>query len=96
MSAPTARRGSSAGALAVATLLAALFAYYSVRLAFAVVAVQRHLDRQRRDAAVDSAARDGRGHASCCSIAFVDELVLEMARTARACETPDEALHTNE
>ncbi len=60
----SARRGarSSSSSLGVATLLAALFAFYSIAPRVPVVAIQRHLDRQRRDAAVDSAARDGRGH----------------------------------
>ena len=44
-------------------------------------ALQRHLHRQRRDAAVDPAARDGRG--TILAIAFVDDLVLELAPAAR-------------
>ena len=54
-----AQRGLELWALAAALLLRWLFAYYSVRLAWQSCAVPRHLDRQRRDAAVDSAARDG-------------------------------------
>jgi hypothetical protein len=55
-----ARRALELWALAAAGALAALFAYYSVRLVWQP-AVQRHLHRQRRHAAVDSAAGDGRG-----------------------------------
>ena len=65
---PRARRrggrdaGSSCGRSPSRRCSPALFAFYSVRLALPVVAVPRHLDRQRRDAAVDSAARDGGRH----------------------------------
>ena len=49
--------------LAVATLLAAAFAWYSAQARLPVLAVQRHLDGHRCDAAVDSAADDGIRHA---------------------------------
>ena len=42
-----------------------------------VVGLQRHLDRQRRHAAVDPAARRWRSARSILAIALVDELVLE-------------------
>ena len=58
-----ARRGMELWALFAATLLAALSAFYSAAAGVAEPAVQRHLHRQRRHAAVDPAAGDGAGHA---------------------------------
>ena len=54
---------SSSGRWPRPSLLAALVAFYSVRLAWQSHAVQRHLDRQRRHAAVAAAAGDGDRHA---------------------------------
>ena len=57
-----ARRALEIWALAVASLLAVLLAFYSCRLAWQSLRLQRHLHRQRRHAAVDPAAGDGRRH----------------------------------
>ena len=73
------------------SLLAALSAFYSCALAWQSHALQRHLHRQRRHAAVDSAAGDGASARVVLAIAFVDELVLELrgqrASQRRACTT---------
>jgi hypothetical protein len=53
-----AHRALEVWSLAVGSLLAGAFAFYSTKLAFRS-GLQRHLHRQRRDAAVDSAAGDG-------------------------------------
>ena len=56
-----AARARARGRSPSAALLAALFAVLQLRLAWQSYALQRHLDRQRRDAAVDAAADDGLG-----------------------------------
>ena len=87
-----ARRALELWALAAATLLAGAVRVLQRAARVAVVRLQRHLHRQRRDAAVDSAARRWRSARSCSLIALVDELVLEW-RGARRAVAPAEALH---
>jgi TRAP-type C4-dicarboxylate transport system permease small subunit len=88
---PSAQRGLELWALGVATVLAALFAYYSVRLSW-----------QSWDFHDISTGNDATplwipqltmalGTVVLC-IAFIDEFVLEW-RGARLAKTPDEALH---
>ena len=57
-----------------------------------VVGLQRHLDRQRRDAAVDPAARDGASARSCCSSRSSTSSCSSGA-ARRVADVPDEALH---
>ena len=73
-----ARRALELWALAAATLLAALFACYSVRLAWQSYAFNDISTGNDATPLWIPQLAMARRHASCCSIAFVDELVLEL------------------